>query len=87
MAFGLGVCRRNSPSPAFTISKRAGDEEEQRIQPRTGSHCAKAAGIRFSEGACGWSGPLRLIKNGLDIKGPLSFNLSAAAVARSNAVL
>lgn len=39
------------------------------------------------QGPCGWSGPLRLIKNGLDIKGPLSFNLSVAAMARSNGVL
>lgn len=53
---------------------------------RTGSHCAKAGDYIFL-GACGWSRPLRLIKNGLDIKGPLSFNLFAAMMLRSNGVL
>ena len=38
------------------------------------SHCAKAGDYIFL-GACGWSWPLRLIKNGLDIKGSLPFNL------------
>lgn len=38
-------------------------------------------------GARGRSRPPRLIKNGLDIKGPLSFNLFAAAMLRSNGLL
>lgn len=43
-------------------------------------------GLHFVRG-CGWSCPLRLIKNGHDIKDPLSFNLFAAVMLRSNRVL
>lgn len=61
-------------------------EEYKQTWGHTGSHCAKAGDYIFL-GACGWSCPLRLIKNGLDIKGPLSFNLFAAMMLRSNGVL